>query len=103
MDKLELMNKDVWSLDYATANFLVPRLLYAKTFYDYWFYGEPPEEHSKPGTFITREEWEEIVDQIIEGFLILMNDSWTLGKNGNDWKVARAFRLFGEFAQWMWD
>lgn len=81
---------ECWNLDITFCLFIVPRLKVFKELND----GYPARFHSK-------EEWDKIIDEMIEGFELNANKfNWETSdsneENGNMAKAKRAIRLFQE-------
>lgn len=81
---------ECWNLDITFSLFLIPRLKVFKELND----GYPARYHSI-------EEWNKILDEMIEGFELHSNKfNWDTSdsneENGNMAKVKRAIRLFQE-------
>ena len=92
---------DCWNLDHELAVWLVPRLKLFKI-----------NNHGYPYEF-TSEQWDAILDEMIEGFSLKIRewDTWIdeLGDkryfltDKEEEKVTRAFSLLGQYGQHLWD
>lgn len=86
-------DSELWSLDVTFCCWVVPRL---RRFKDVNF-GYP--------AMLTMEQWNEILDQMIDGFTIVVEEQgWPIGPSGDTRhdRVDRAFELFGEWAGALW-
>lgn len=77
---------ETWGLDVTIAKFILPRLKRFKEISN----GIP--------IGLTQEEWNKILDEIIEGFEIISKDNMTI----NSEKEQRALKLFSEHYFSLW-
>ena len=87
---------ETWNLDITFCLFIVPRLKVFKELNDGY-----------PARFSSKEEWDKILDDMIEGFELNSNKfNWETSdsneENGNRAKVKKAIRLFQENFYDLW-
>lgn len=86
-------SSELWTLDYAIALFVLPRLReFAK--------------NSRGHPFnLTPRQWEEILADMVFAFEMTVNEhSPTREYKGADWKrMDKGFRLFGKWFRHLWD
>ena len=83
-----------WNLDCAFASWLVPRLKLFKKLRD------PCCPYSiEKDDWLTEEEWNAILDKMIEGFELLSADAFDTESND---KIDTALDLFYEYARALW-
>jgi hypothetical protein len=99
-------DRELRGLDYAIVKFVYPRL---RTFRDLQPKRLPlhPTEHDTAGNrrFLTEEEWTGLLDEMIEGFEILMEDRCGLmgAYPHRAAKVERALEIFKNRLLDLWD
>lgn len=86
---------ETWNLDVTIAKFIVPRLKRYKEL-----------NNGIPSKFKTKEEWDKILDEMIEG-LELYEDKWKCNSDQNltnldEYKRKRAVKLLGEYFYDLW-
>lgn len=85
-------DSECWNLDNTLAQFLVPRL---KVFKE--------NTNSYPGT-LESEEWDAILQEMIDGFEIAANPDLCYGEDEeNNKKRDRAVHLLSEYFNHLWD
>lgn len=96
------LEKDMWSLDYAFARYMLPRILYFKIFYLDRVPGDFYDIDPVTGDFTNeyKDEWEHIIDSIIKALGLILDDkaSYTEHKG----TVEYGLRLFSKYVQYLW-
>lgn len=85
---------EMWSLDYTLASFILPRLQALREV-----------KHGYPSELETPEQWNDIMDKMIESFGLIVNDeSYPNGESlKNKPKIEEGLKLFAEYFQNLWD
>jgi hypothetical protein len=84
---------ETWALDAAFAKFAIPRLKAFK------------ERHICHPPSITFEQWDEIIQKMIDGFEEALTRDDTTERRGHEWdhaKVQEGLRLFAEWYGDLW-
>lgn len=86
---------ETWNLDVTISKFIVPRLKRYKEL-----------NNGIPAQFKSKEEWDKILDEMIEGFE-LYEDKWRINTDQNltnldEYKRKRAVKLLGEYYFDLW-
>ena len=107
----EKWDKEMWSLDYEMARYILPKLLYYKNWIHHYGYSAEFYVYDDDMNIVDSlvYEWEEILDDIIWAFMYMVNDgSWVAQENWMDQahiydaRVTRGLKLFGHFYQNFW-
>lgn len=110
-------DRDIWSLDITLAGWLVPRLKLLKTakhgipmeaFPDgpEYLYPEGHElqgHHNEAGWAIATARWNQIMDEMIEGFQLCSEGTSTFGKPDQLAKIQKAFDHLAHWHGNLWD
>ena len=101
-NNFDLLDKEMWSLDYSFAKWALPRVLYFKIFCS---------EHGTPGDFVEildngeqivyEDEWEEVLTKIITALRLIVYDCTTVEKDSNQ-KIEEGLKLFSVYIRAMW-
>lgn len=89
-------DSELWSLDCTIAEFIAPRLKAFK---------EAAAEIGDHPVSITSEKWQEILNQMIEGFELYPNHfNWSSEDSNENWKkVYKALELFKNWFMNLWN
>jgi len=90
--------RELWSLDYTLAEYILPRLIQFKE----------NNNMSYPCAFKDSEEWHKVIDEMIWSFDFIVNDRDLECKGGKDIiksykKVQKGLNLFGKHFMHLWD
>ena len=86
-------DSEMWSLDYTLACFILPRLKRLREV-----------KHGYPSELNSFEEWTAILDKMILGFELIVNDDTYPNKAMSyQAKVNESLKLFAEYFQNLWD
>lgn len=82
--------EECWSLDHSIACFVLPRLIQLKKVGATYPNG------------LTFEEWQDILDKMIDGFAIIVREEYILNKEKTD-MAQEAIDLFAKYYFALWD
>ena len=98
--KTDKLDREMWSVDYAFAEWALTRVLYFKIFYS---------DHGIPGDFVVmdevtgqqlyveEEEWEQVLTDIVTCLRLMIEDC-----TGEDPRIERGLFLFSKYIRAMW-
>ncbi len=97
-------DRDLWSLDYAVIKFIYPRL---KLFREQIKWGVPrhPTEKGAQGHLrsLSVEEWEGILDEMLEGFQLAVEDDCYPLIGEDHEKLEHSMNVFRQWFFALWD
>ena len=83
------MHKEIYSLDMAFAQYVVPRLILFK------------ERHCDHPSDLTNDEWDNVLDKMIIGFRLISKDTLTYTDKENK-DIETGLDLFRKYYQDLW-
>lgn len=84
--------EECWNLDVQIARFVLPRLMHLKKV-----------KIGHPANLNSMDEWDEIMDKMIEAFYLLLSNSYIPKSTEDEEKIKEGLALFAEYFQALWD